>query len=513
MTEQHTALGAQRRQSPTVLIIGAGMTGILLAIRLREAGINRVILLEKGASVGGTWRENSYPGVACDVPGHAYTYSFEANPNWSRFFAPGAEIHRYFIDVAHKYGIHPLIRFNEAAIACHYENGVWRVETSNGDTLQADLLYAATGMLHQPLVPDFPGLDGFEGISMHSAQWDHSVELAGKRIGVIGTGSSGAQLAPELIALPGTEVSVFQRTPHWVIKVADKPYSEADRQRFIARPAAMQRVKKLALFIYAHGTTVLTGDGPLHRLAHRAMAGNARRYLRRSVKDPVLRAKLTPSDTFGCKRVVMNATFYDAIQQPNAQLVTAAIEQFEKGGIRTADGGFHPLDVAVFATGFDPTAYMRPMTFFGRGGLSIEEAWQSKIGAYRSMFVPGFPNFFLMLGPNSPIGNNSVIAMSEVQAAFALKMVQHWQAGRIETIEARPEAMQDWNAMLREKMAHTVWASGCQSWYLDSDGDPLTWPDSWKSWVVAMQEPLLTDFYSAEPQLGSGEQSSQAISA
>jgi cation diffusion facilitator CzcD-associated flavoprotein CzcO len=487
------------RKNPSVVVIGAGMTGIMLVVKLRQAGIINITLLEKKDSVGGTWRENTYPGVACDVPGHAYTYSFAPNPEWSSLFAPGSEIHQYFIDVYQKYGVNTCTHFNEGVTSCVYNDGKWTVESSKGNTYVADLVFAATGMLHHPVIPDFPGLDAFNGVKMHSAEWDHAVALEGKRIGVIGNGSSGAQLIPELINKADTDVTVFQRTPQWLVKVVDKPYLEKDKMRFRKKPAAMQRVKDAALFIYGKGTAALASDSRWYRMVHKGMAWNARRYLNSSIKDPELRAKLTPDYKLGCKRVVMNATFYEAIQKPNAHLVTDGIERIEAGGIRTVDGQFHPLDVLVFATGFDPSAYMRPMNFVGRAGLSIKEAWAHKIQAYRSLCLAGFPNFFLMLGPNSPIGNYSVIAISEMQADYALQLVSQWQAGKLETIEVKPEAVQGWSAMLKEKMAHTVWTSGCNSWYLDGDGDPVLWPGNWKQWVAEMRAPEIGDFYATEP--------------
>lgn len=504
---------SRNRRDPSVVVIGAGMTGILLVIKLREAGISNITLLEKKGSIGGTWRENTYPGVACDVPAHAYTYSFEPNPDWSSRFAPGDEIREYFTRVFYKYGVDRCTRFSEAVTGCVYEDGQWTVRTSQGNAYRADLLFAATGMLHQPVIPDFPGRDSFAGAQFHSARWDHSVELAGKRIGVVGTGSSGTQLIPELVGLPGTDVSVFQRTPQWIIDLPNSEYSDRDRQRFREKPSRMRRERDRFLFIFEQGTAALASDSIGYRLMHRLMWWNAKRYLKKSVKDPELRAKLTPDYKFGCKRVVMNSTFYPAIQQPNAHLETSGIRQIEAQGIRTEDGRLHALDVIVFATGFDPVAYMRPMEFVGRGGVSIDAAWREKVQAYRSICVPGFPNFFLMLGPHSPIGNYSVISISEIQADYALKLVGQWQRGGLDVIEAKREAMTAWNRRLKEKMRGTVWASGCQSWYLDADGDPLTWPDTWRNWVAAMREPDLKDFVLPEApsrEAGEGDTASAA---
>jgi cation diffusion facilitator CzcD-associated flavoprotein CzcO len=486
------------RQDPSVVIIGAGMTGILLFIKLREAGINNITLLEKEHTLGGTWRENTYPGVACDVPSHAYTYSFESNPDWNCRFPSGSEIYQYFKHVFYKYGVDQHTYFNEAVTSCVYfdnaNGGQWTVKTSQGNTLQADLVFAATGMLHHPVLPDIPGLASFSGPAFHSARWDHTIDLSGKRIGVIGTGSTGAQLAPELINLAGTEVSVFQRTAHWIVRIKDKVYSQQEKNKFRDQPASIKRAQKVAFAIFEWGTTALTGSRPLDKLMHRLFAWNAQRTLNTSIKDPILRAKLTPDYKFGCKRVVMNDTFLDAIQKPNAHLVTDAIDHIEEQGIVTSDGTLHPLDIIVLATGFDPVAYMRPMEFIGKNGLTIEQAWENKIQAYRSVSIPNFPNFFLMLGPNSPIGNFSVIAMSEVQADYCLALIKQWQQGELHTIEATPEAMNNWNTMIKSKIGNTVWASGCQSWYLDKDGDPLIWPDKWQSWVNAMSQPDLNDF-------------------
>jgi cation diffusion facilitator CzcD-associated flavoprotein CzcO len=484
------------RRNPAVVVIGAGMTGLLLAIRLRESGISDVTVLEKADSIGGTWRENTYPGIACDVPSHAYTYSFEPNPDWSMHFPPGAEIRRYFEHVFHKYGIDRCTRFGEEVTRCAWDEGAqqWQVDTAAGHRFVADLLFSATGLLHVPVVPDIPGLGSFAGRAFHSARWDHAVPLDGRRIGVIGTGSSACQIVPELLARPGTEVTVFQRTAQWIVKMENRRFSAAEKQRFRRQPWRMKLIRKLSELVYAQGTASLTSSRPFDRLSHRLMSWNARRYLNASVSDPVLRAKLTPDYVMGCKRVVISANFYEAIQRPNARLVTEAIERIEPAGVRTRDGALHALDVLVLATGFDPTAYVRHMQFTGRDGLTIDKAWEQKISAYRSMFIPGFPNFVLMLGPNSPIGNQSVIEISEHQVAYALQLVKRWQDGSLPVIEAKPEALARWRAMIKERMQHTVWVSGCRSWYLDAEGDALAWPDTWKSWVRGMKAPELRDF-------------------
>jgi cation diffusion facilitator CzcD-associated flavoprotein CzcO len=483
------------RQDPSVVIIGAGMTGMCLVIKLREAGITNVTVLEKAETIGGTWRENTYPGVACDVPSHAYTYSFEQNPDWSEFFANGAEIQDYFLKVYHKYGINYSTHLNEKVTSCVYndDSEQWTVKTEK-DTYTADLLFSAAGILHKPSYPDIDGLKDFAGDMWHSACWNHDVELKGKRIGVIGTGSTAAQFIPELINTEGTDVTVFQRTAQWITKAENKPYTQKDIQKFRDKPSRMTRLRNIVLGVFEQGTSALTSDSWFGKQMHRIFAWNSRNYLEKSIKDPELRAKLTPDYKFGCKRVIMNSTFYPAIQKPNAHLVTDGIERIEKDGVVTRDGKKHEIDILVLATGFDPAAFMRPMEFKGRNGLTIDKVWEKKLSAYKSMFVPDFPNFVLMLGPNSPIGNYSVIAMSEIQADYAIKAIKAWQENKLEVIEAKPEALQSWQALLKSKMSHTVWASGCQSWYLDADGDPLTWPDKWKNWVSMMRDFQISDF-------------------
>lgn len=481
------------RKDPSVIIIGAGMTGMAVAIKLREAGIHNIIILEKAETVGGTWRENRYPGVACDVPSHAYTYSFEPNPDWSSFFAPGPEIYNYFKGVFKKYHLDEITHFNEAVTSCNYNDGQWTIKTSQNKSYVCDLLFSATGILHKPAYPDIKGLKDFGGISMHSARWDSSVDFKNKRIGVIGTGSSATQLIPEMINTPGTDVTVFQRTPQWIVDAPNKPYSEQDKAAFREKPSRMDRVRKITFGIFTAASTALTGDNLWDRIMHSVFAWNSKRYLTKAIKDPALRAKLTPDYKFGCKRVIMNSTFYPAIQKPNAHLVTEGIDHIEKDGVVTKDGKLHKLDILVLATGFDPAAFMRPMEFRGRNGLTIEDAWKDKITAYRSLMIPQFPNFFLMLGPNSPIGNFSVIEMSEVQTRYCLELIKLWQAGQLNEIEVKPEAVNTWRELLKSRMKHTVWASGCQSWYLDKDGDPLTWPDKWKNWVAMMNTVEMAD--------------------
>lgn len=483
-------LAMKTKRNPTVVIVGAGMTGMLMAIKLREAGINDLHIFEKKDKIGGTWRENTYPGVACDVPSHMYTYSFETNPNWSHLYAHGDEIQSYFEGVADKYGLNSLINFNESVTDSVYDNGKWTVTTSKGATVVADFLINCTGILHHPAMPNIKGLDSFTGEKFHTAQWNHEVELEGKRIGVIGTGSTAAQVIPEVAKLAG-KLNVFQRTPHWLIPMGNKSYSEQEKAKLKASPKRLWKLRRRYEWNMQNlFTKAVTGHQP-HRFIFSLIC---KLYLRFGVKDKALRKKLTPDYAVGCKRIIVNTTFYPALQRDNVELVSDGIKEITETGVTTVDGKHHELDVLVFATGFHPFSFMRPMNMVGKNGLHINDAWSKKIRAYRSLFIPQFPNSFLMLGPNTPIGNYSVIAMSEVQCAYIIKLISRWQQGEYDEIDVSPTAVDRFAKTMKEGMQNTVWVGGCQSWYLDDDGDPALWPFTWQRWEQEMQEPEMGDF-------------------
>lgn len=483
------------RQNPSVAIIGAGMTGILVAIKLREAGITDITMLEKADRLGGTWRENTYPGVACDVPAPMYTYSFRGNPEWEHRFAHGEEIQAYFEQVAQEYGVTEQVRFGEALEACHFRDGQWLLRTSKGEQLTVDFVFSATGILHHPAYPDIEGLDNFRGDMWHTARWNHNVDLAGKRVGIIGTGSTAAQVIGEIAGTVG-HLTVFQRTPQWIVSVPDKEYTERDKAALRGNQGKMTSLSKRYAFAMRNSFTKGVSGS---KLQHALISWAAKRNLRKSVRDPELRAKLTPDYAVGCKRLIINSTFYDAVQRDNTRLETTAISRISEQGVITADGTEHKLDVLILATGFKPFDFMRPMDLKGRDGLDINTAWSKKIQAYRSVCLPGFPNFFLMLGPHSPIGNYSVIAMSEVQTAYILKLIDHWKRGTLETVEATEEAKVRFNDYLRGGMRDTAWMGGCQSWYLDGDGEPALWPYDWNQWAREMEAPDLDDFHRRAP--------------
>lgn len=479
-----------KKRNPSIVIIGAGMTGILMTIKLREAGFTDLTILEKTDRIGGTWRENTYPGVACDVPAHMYTYSFEPNPEWSHRFAHGSEIQEYFERVARKYGVSNSISFNEAVTSANYDSGKWTVGTSKGRTIIADFVINCTGILHHPAYPDIKGLESFEGTAFHTARWNHDVDLRGKRVGIIGTGSTAAQIIPE-VAKQAKHFSVFQRTPQWFFPIPNKAISDKRKAAFRKNPNKMQRLRKAYLFSFSQlFTKAVTG----HKVQNFFFSKICQLYLRFAVKDPVLREKLTPKYRVGCKRIIVSTSFYDAVQQPHVDLVTEGIEEVTAKGVRTKDGKEHELDVLVLSTGFDPTSYMRPMNMTGKDGEKIDDAWSNKILTYRSLFMPGFPNNFLMLGPNTPIGNYSVIAMSEVQCNYLIKIIDRWRGGVFDEIDVSQNTAKNFLEYIRKGMKNTVWLGGCNSWYLDKDGDPILWPYTWEKWVGEMAEPQMSDF-------------------
>ena len=485
-----TAAAAQRRDL-RFIIIGAGMAGILSAIKLKAAGFDNFAIYEKGDRVGGTWRENTYPGIACDVPSHLYSYSFALNPEWSAQFAPGPEIRAYFEAVAQRFGVAPRIRYNCEITRCEHVDGRWRIAASDGSSDAGDFVIAATGVLHHPAYPDIEGLDRFAGPAFHSARWDHDVPLAGKRVGVIGTGSSAIQIVSALVD-EVKHLSLFQRTAQWVMPVANAVYGDADKAKFRADPAAMEQIRSVVSAAFIDGFANVLGDmhSPVIEAIHHACEAN----LENSVQDPQLRERLRPNYRAGCKRLIMSDRFYDAIQRPNATLVTDAIERVEKSGVRCRDGILHELDVLVFATGFRVDRFMRPMEVIGRGGTTLEEVWKDGPTAYLAISIPDFPNLFMLNGPNGPVGNFSLIDVAELQFAYILQLIEQVHCGACSEVSASRSAAERFDAARKEAAKSTIWSSGCKSWYLDANGLPTAWPWTFDHFRAEMARPRLGDF-------------------
>lgn len=472
-------------------IIGGGMAGILSAIKLQKAGYKNYTIYEKADSLGGTWRENTYPGIACDVPSHFYCYNFEPNPEWSHACSPGQEILEYFQMVAKKYGVTENVRFGTEVSRLEYDNGSWQLETKNGDREIVDIVISASGVLHHPFYPDIPGIDSFKGDTFHTARWDHNVALAGKRIGIIGTGSSAIQIVGDL-ADKASKLVQFQRTAQWIMPRDNPAYTDEEKRTFRENPETMDAIRTEQAEMSEGGfSAAVVGENPGALAAIEALT---LANLEDNVKDPVLREKLRPDYTAACKRLIMSANYYDAIQHPNAELVTESIQCIEPTGVRTTDGHLHEFDVLVIATGFKVDQFMRPINVVGVNGVTLEDAWIDRPSAYLSVSVPGFPNLALLNGPNGPVGNFSLIDVADIQLDYFLQLVDLIRDGRCIGFTAKKDAAENFESERVEATKKTVWVSGCNSWYLDDRGVPAVWPWSMGRFRAIMEKPDLDDF-------------------
>jgi len=472
-----------------VAIIGAGMSGLCMAIKLQDAGIDSFTIFEKADDVGGTWRDNTYPGLTCDVPSRYYSYSFRPNPDWSHVLPPGPEIQAYFRQVAEERGIRPHIRFGCDVISARYHDGQWQLTTADGEET-FDVLITATGLLRVLRYPEIPGLETFAGPAFHSARWDHSISLPDKRIGLIGTGSTGVQLTAELGGKV-RQLKVFQRTAQWICPMPNPRYSPPIRVALRRWP----KLNGLAYRFWGWYVRAMFGSAPIRPgFSRRWFTFLCRWNLRLSVRDPQLKAKLTPKDLPMCKRLIFAGHFYRSVQQPGVEVITEPIDHIEPRGIVTADGALHELDLLVLATGFDARAYVRPLAVIGEGGLTLDEAWVDGPMAYRSVAVPGFPNLFMLMGPHSPFGNQSLIPIAEDQANYAMWWINQLRDGVVRSAAPTEAATREYNERMKAAMPQTIWVTGCSSWYLGKDGLPELFPWTPDIHHELLCQPELADF-------------------
>lgn len=461
------------RPDVDVLIIGSGFSGLGMAIKLKEAGNTTFALLEKAHEIGGTWRDNVYPGCACDVPSHMYSFSWERNPDWSRMYSGQAEILDYLKHCVDKYGLAPHIRFGSELRDATFDetNDLWTVRTTDGKTLSARILVPAMGALSRPAVPNLPGMERFKGVAFHSAQWKHDVDLSGKRIAVIGTGASAIQFVPQ-IAPQAARLTLFQRTPAWVLPKPDRPMRRVEQALLRHVPGAIRLFRN---FLYWRQE--LLGIGFVHPKLMEQAKKMALAHMKRQIPDPVLRDRLTPRYTIGCKRILLSNDYFPALTRPNVEVITSGIAEVREHAILGRDGIEYPADAIIFGTGFRVTDLLAPVRFVGRGGVDLNEAWRNGPEAYLGLMTAGFPNLFLLLGPNTGLGHNSVVFMAEQQIAYVMRCLRLMREQGKTSIEVRADVQQAFNDKLQRQLQTTVWASGCKSWYQDENGKNVTlWP-------------------------------------
>ncbi|MEO3871179.1 NAD(P)/FAD-dependent oxidoreductase [Nonomuraea sp. B12E4] len=458
---------------PGLVIIGAGFGGIGMAIKLKAAGYHDFVILEKADDLGGTWRDNTYPGCACDIPSHMYSYSFELNPDWSRMFAPQQEIWDYLRACADKYAVTPHIRYGKRVTALDYDDARrgWSVTTDDGTTLRTNAVVSAVGALHIPKYPEIAGRTAFRGPAFHSAEWDHSVDLTGKRVAVIGTGASAVQFVPRIAPSAG-HLTVFQRTPPWIHPKVD-PALSPGLHRILRLPGLARTVRDGLYWLLETRGLGFAADPRLMK-PQRKLALD---HLRAQVPDPDLRRRLTPDYLIGCKRILYSSDYYPTLTRENVELVTDGTAEIREHSIVDAAGAEHPADVIVYGTGFKVVDALTDQHIVGRDGLKIQDAWRDGVRAYYGIATTGFPNLFFLLGPNTGLGHNSVVFMIESQVRYIVNCLRLLSRTGARALDVKPGAQRAFNRRLRRRLDPLVWNAGCSSWYLDEHGVNRTiWP-------------------------------------
>ncbi|TGM61611.1 flavin-containing monooxygenase [Leptospira adleri] len=462
-------------QTLDAVIVGTGFAGLGMGVRLKEKGIHSFVILEQADGVGGTWRDNHYPGAACDVQSHLYSFSFERNPNWSRMYGLQSEILEYLNHCTDKYDLRQHIRFNTSAESAVFDerSGLWNVKSSNGNSFRTKCLINGSGGLSRPALPDVPGLKKFKGKMFHSARWDHSYDLDGKTVGVIGTGASAIQIVPA-IQPSVKKLDLFQRTAPWVIAKPDRAISNFERGLFRFFPPA-QWLFRLAIYWMLEFRVIAF---TIHPGLMKVLEFFAKGYIRKNVKDPVLRKKVTPNFTIGCKRVLISNEYYGALQKPNVEVITTGIQEIKENGVVTLDGKEHRVDALILATGFQAAEAMSPFEVKGLGGLDLNDAWKDGAEAYLGTTVSGFPNMFLIVGPNTGLGHSSMVLMIESQINYALQCILSLRKKKLKFINVMKEAQDRYNRKIQARLEKSIWnTGGCVSWYRTKNGKNTTlWP-------------------------------------
>ncbi len=467
-----------------VVIVGTGFSGLGQAIQLERAGIRDYVILEKADEVGGTWRDNSYPGCACDVQSHMYSFSYEQNPDWSRSFSPAPEIWEYLKNVTEKYGLRRKIRFGVELTGAEWDDDArrWTVRTKAGQEIEAQFVVAGVGGLHIPQIPKLPGIEKFKGQTWHSAQWNHEYDLRGKKVAIVGTGASAIQFIPEIAPEAG-HLTIFQRTPPWIMPKPDHPMPRWAKTAF-RRVPGVQRLYRNALYWFLEVRALGFNGHPAIMKAGEAVA---RRHLSRSVKDPVLRKKITPKYTMGCKRVLISNDYYPAINRSNVDVITDGLREVKANGVVDENGVEHEVDAIIYGTGFKVTDALEYLDITGIDGRDLAKEWAAEgMHTHKGISVSGFPNLFFLLGPNTALGHNSVVFMIESQSRYVVDAIRLADSRGAEALDVRPGVQEKFQQEIQDKLVKGVWTQGgCKSWYLDAKGVNRTiWPGfTWRYWL------------------------------
>jgi cation diffusion facilitator CzcD-associated flavoprotein CzcO len=491
MTQQNNST------QPSIVIIGTGFGGIGMAIQLKKAGLGNVTLLEKAGRVGGTWRDNTYPGAACDVQSHFYSYSFEPKHDWSRKFGLQHELLGYMEHCVEKYGLEEQIRFNCEVAEAVFDDArnLWTLTLTNGETLEAQVVITATGQLNQPAWPNIEGTDDFEGTCFHSARWNHDYDLKNKRVAVIGTGASAIQFVPE-IAGKVKSLALFQRSAAWVLPKPDRPFKNWEQTLFKAVPAWDRLYRYLIYWKNESRGLAFTRFSRLLDIFARQAKTEARKH----VTDPEKIKHIIPDYQIGCKRILISNDWYPAINRPNVNLVPDPIEKIDSTGVQTRSGQHYPVDAIIFGTGFRASEFLSPIRVTGRGGITLNEAWQDGAVAFKGITVSSFPNLFMLYGPNTNLAHNSILYMLESQFQYVLGCLKALQKYPGSAMDVRKDRLERYSSVVQEGLEGSVWSSGCSSWYLDANGkNTLNWPGFTFSYRFSTRHVDTADYQFLDP--------------
>lgn len=479
--------------SVKVCVIGTGFAGLCTGIQLKRSGIDDFVILDKADKVGGTWRENSYPGSGCDVPCHLYSFSFALNPNWSRRFAKQPEIVDYIEHCTRKYGLERHIRFRSEVREARFDEarGRWTVTLADGETIDAQFVVSGLGQLSRPQFPRIAGLDRFKGKAFHSAHWDHDYDLTGKRVAVIGSGASAIQFVPEIQPRVG-HLTLFQRSPAWMISRDDHFFPGWAKWLFRNVPGVQRAYRNYTyLLLEARFPSLRRAKGLFATIARK----QCQAHLDKQVTDPVLKAKLQPDYPVGCKRILISNDWYPALSQRNVDVVTDAIAEVTETGVVTRDGKLHEVDCIIYGTGFETQSFIAPMKVWGRQGAELNERWRNGAEAHKGVAIAGFPNFFVLYGPNTNLGHNSIIFMIERQVNYILQCLREVDRRGAASLDVTPTAMSSYNAHLQHDFDKTVWNTGCNSWYKNAAGKITNnWPGFTVTYWWMMRHPDFAEF-------------------